>query len=70
MQIVAVVSNRLKAVYTCILLYPIFVGIYWIELRPGCSCKRLFSFLMTMTVLHTIVRLNPEGVEEKGTRYA
>jgi hypothetical protein len=54
---VVVESNSLKAVYSCTAPLRGF---------DQCSSKRLFYCLSPSAVLHTIVRLHPEGVEEKG----
>ena len=61
MQIVVVVVNRLKPFTHA---SPRLLGNHY-----GAVVRGFFHFCYP-TVLHTIVRLNPEGVEEKGTRYA
>ena len=63
MQIVDVTANMLKP----------FRSVSRPFVRRGCHRGTVLSGFFVFchpTVLHTIVRLNPEGVEEKGTRYA
>ena len=60
-QTVVVVVNSSKAIYTC--LAP-STGNYDGAVVSG------FFIAPPITVLRTLVRLHPEGAEEKGTRYA
>ena len=57
---VVVESNMLSRFKLCPNRHAVF--------RLGCSFKRLF-YCPSTSVLHTIVRPQPGGVEEKGTRY-
>ena len=54
---VVVESNSLKAVYSCTAPLRGF---------DQCSSKRLFYCLSSTAVLHTIVSVQSDGVEEKG----
>ena len=66
---VAVVGDDLKAVCTCSLS---FLSLSWKGFSKDYHQRAVASgfFISTTTsVLHTIASVQPDGVEEKGTRY-